>query len=125
MRYFAIQLPLRREPGAQRGRVLAVALLDPGTAADAIDIGVRHPRIFVDLTEQVLAIDQLEAPPATKTPERQPQPSEVLLLGILHIIDDLHLDAVRCRAEALTDSVPGAWARHDEFVLVEVQHGGV
>ena len=61
-----VELPFGGIEEADRGRRRLELLLDPGSARFSRDLRVRDARVFVDLAEQVLTVDELEPP----SPER-------------------------------------------------------
>jgi len=75
-------------------------------------------RVLVDLAEQVLSVDQVEWSPEQPW-ELQPEPTEVLVLRLGHVPDDLGLDPGCVFPEALPDPVLGPGTGDDEVVLVE------
>ena len=50
----------RREPHRERCGESSELLLDPGAVPDALGVGVSDAGVLVDLTEEVLAVDELE-----------------------------------------------------------------
>ena len=90
-------------------------LLYADTAGLSRDLRVRHARIFVDLAEQVLAVDQLQSPPPERL-EVDAQPLKLLLLKVRHQSDQLWLvqaaridktfaQAVACAGPGTTKSI--------------------
>jgi hypothetical protein len=73
---------------------------------------VRDPSIFVDLTEKVLTIDQLERSSPERT-KREPPFLELQLLSICHPSDCVGLIIVAEAGKALTDAVARSRPRHN------------
>jgi hypothetical protein len=82
------------------------------------------PRVLVDLTEQVLRVDQMQAP-SEEPGELEAEAIEVLVLRLDHVLDHVRFDSRRVLAKALADSVLRPRARYDEVVLAERQQLGV
>ena len=99
--------------------------LDAPSARVPIDLWVSRPGVLVDFTEQVLAVDQLQPAAPIETGEAQSEASEVSLLRITHVADQLRFDSASSGAEAFADAVPRSRSRDDEIHLIEVDHGGV
>jgi hypothetical protein len=84
----SINFPFRRIPVVDSVRLRTKSLFDPCAAGDAADIRVTDSGIFVNFTEEVLAINKLESP----TPEilkAQSQSLKFNLLPVGHEPNDL------------------------------------
>ena len=101
------------------------SLLDARPARVASDLWVGHPGVLVDFTEQVLAVDQLQPAAPIEPGEAESEASEVLLLRITHVADQLRFDSSSFGAEAFADAVPRSRSRDDEIHLIEVDQCGV
>ncbi len=113
------QTPFRGVSKRYRLPIGAVDLLDPAGAAVGA-FGVCDAGVLVDLTEQVLAVDELERA-APEVLERGSRVVEEFRRGVGHGRDDLGGAEAAGVIEALGDSSKSARARHDELHLVEVE----
>src|SRR6202020_779382 len=104
-----VEVPLGGEPSSQGRSVGRILLLDPRATRDAAHVWMSDASVLVNLTEQVLAVDQLQPTPAEPI-EGQAQPVEVLLLAVDHVADYLGFQARRTRAKQLPKPFAGAGA---------------
>src|SRR5262250_991783 len=80
--------------------------------------------ILIHLTEQVLAIDQLQWA-STKATESQAQPFKMLALMLCHVPNYLGLDTISSGSKTLAYTVARTRTRYHKFHLVEVKHGRI
>lgn len=114
-----VEAPFGRKPDWKRRFVRPEDLLDTGASRDAGYLGMCDPSIFADLTEQVLAIDELQR----ATPERlkgKSEPLELAILPVLHAADDVFSCELAGILEAFGDAVTRTGAGNDEAVLGKV-----
>src|SRR5258708_3381545 len=108
-----VDAPLGRIPEGDRSGCWPVTLLDPRSAADALDLGVGQPGVLVGFAEKVLAVDELEGA-APQGPEGNAEPVELLLLMLSDPADDVRFAQAAQPTEALAGAVAGSRPRHDE-----------
>jgi hypothetical protein len=80
--------------------------------------------IFVNLTEQVLAVYQMKR----TSPKRLEVETSIVKLDLLvlcHPTNDVSLAPIFPNGEAFANSIPGTGSGHDKFVLAEPQMPGI
>ena len=90
----------------------------------ARQLRVVDPRVLVDLAEEVLAVDRLEAPSPQRL-ELESQPLELHLLTVDHQLDYRPVGQPGLVGEHLVDSVPGSGAGRGELALGEIGNRAV